>query len=217
MKNLITLVLLVAFGLPVIGQDQVAEIVNTPSFIQEKVEGKFENIKVNLDDIEILFRNDRIEIFEKLTIEDERQTFLIFDECQDVKPVLTDKVHEEKVRIPNQAMAEVLGVSEMMVSRYSKLVYSNLYKNADLIVSLYDGKVRFELVDREGNARQLKLRTWGPSDLNYSSKGISFARHPRLNINASDSKLSLDNASLQIAPSDAKKSVSTASFEIILK
>ncbi len=216
MKNLFTLLVFIAFLSPNEGMSQLTDVRVDDTFTQESITGKYQIVKADLDDVQIIFRNDRIEIFEKLSPVNETRTFLLFDGCTPVEPELTEMVMQSEEQITNRGMAEMLNASNMMVKKFKKLVYKNLYPGTELHVSVDNGKVRFDLLDESGELTALPIRDWSGNALVQNSSNIDFINHTDLTISSDTNQLELTESKFELA-SSTKSNARLSSFEIKTK
>lgn len=157
MRNLSKAVLSLAFALVLVVQLRAQSDSNY--FVHEQVSGKYDLIKTGQNDTEIILRPDRIEIFKKGDAASgslENSTYLVFGKVNKVLPQGRGLLQSSKERISdkyNADMAQVLQAEYMDVTKYSSIVYLNLFDGADLVVSLDKyGELVFDMIAHEGTA-----------------------------------------------------------------
>ena len=216
MRSLITVILISGLLGSLNAQRQLAERASSNSIIQENVEDRYSLIKVDLDDIQIIFRKDRLEIYERKSASEELQTFLFFDKCNPVTPTLIDLVDERNSDITNPDFAKFVQSDKITLRSFNQLVYKGLYPDADLFVTANNMGVRFELVDNQGNERTLNLRSWGNDDILTSNGVVGLSRHPRIQLSSNESQIQHTDGKINVLPS-TKNNIRKATFEINLK
>jgi len=216
MRNVIAIFIVMMTLARGIGQETLTNLDLDNAFVLEQINNKFELIKAELNDIQVIFRHDRLEIFERHSGNEELRTFLFFEGCLPTQPQANNLLESYNRPIENQGMAEALNASRMTVQKFSEVIYPGLYEGADLVVSMAEGSVVFNLRTKDGSVRDLKLRSWGDTDLSTSSGKIVFTKHSGLTIESGQNDMALLDNRIEFK-SNAKNKFSSTSFEINLK
>ena len=208
MKNLIkpTLILVTAF-LTVLALSAQAQINTSQTEIfHEFVEGKFNHLKATNGNVEVIFRNDRLEIFESSpSSNEEKQSFLFFDNANKVSPEPLNMVKHSVMPITNSSMAEVLGVSEMNVDNYEKVIYRNIYNGADLVIAIEDKDIKFTFETKSNQIDiPFSLSSWGDSDMIQIDDIVTLQNHSNVGLSSTDNDFELKGRALNFSNTKSK-------------
>lgn len=181
-------------------------------------ESNFQQIKVSLEGTDVIFRSDRIEFFNKKAIGQEEIFYLVFEDSELESLEAQEIVKETKKSISNPAMAKVLGVNELSLTSFEKLVYKNLYDQTDLIVFIQGDKLKFT-IETALNENPVKLAPWGQDFSFLEEKAVlsieNFSKD--ININSEMASLSLDQSSKLELENTNKSLTEDLTFTISLK
>ena len=145
--------------------------------IHEKAGDAYSVYKAEANNKEVIFRADRIEILDMSKV-DEKRTFLKFKNLQPSKIRLEGEIRTYKSKLENEGMAQVLGLSELSITEYERLVYENVYEDIDLVVTIIDGDVDFKFSNLIADSKsQLQFDIVG-DDLFYKEdrRGIDLSQ-----------------------------------------
>jgi|GEM_PF-4083820 len=208
MRNLMksTMVLVITLFSVVFAIAQNGTAKTQTEIIHEFVEGKFNHLKAQYGNIEVIFRNDRLEIFESTPSgSEEKQSFLLFDNANIVEPKPIGLIEHKILPIENEGMATVLGVKEMNVDAYEKVVYKDLYKGADLVITVSEKQISFVL-DNKTNQSSIPfgLSTWGNGEMTLLNDIISLVNHNNVEISSADKQLKVEGRALNFNSNKSK-------------
>lgn len=203
-----TLVLFFAFALTFVTQAQKRGFNDSTLLVHESVDNKFSQMKAKSGNIEVIFRKDRLEIFEKTPngIE-EKQSFLFFNDSNKVEPKAIGLLTSGTKQIPNENMAAVLGADEMNVSTYKKIVYENLYNGANLEISVVNRAIQFSIVSKSNVSDiPFSLSSWNDSDMIKLDDIIKLVNHESFEIYSNNTFLAVDGKDLNFAQTNKSAS-----------
>lgn len=113
-------------------------------FQLEEIPGKYKIMKAVFDGHEIILRPDRIEVLTMDAIEE--AAFFVFQESKSTSfPQGKGLISSEMEPIKNTAMARVLGVNSLKVTKYKEVVYNNIYSGVNMIVRVENDGLQVEL------------------------------------------------------------------------
>jgi hypothetical protein len=208
MRNLIksTLVLVITLCSVFAAYAQTGTSDSQTEILNEFVDGKFNHLKARYGNVEVIFRNDRLEIFESSTTgNEEKQSFLFFDNANKIQPTPVGLIEHTVKPIPNSNMAAVLGVKDMNVDFYEKIIYKDLYKGADLVITVSDKQISFVLENKTNQTSiPFGLKTWGDNEMVQLNDIITLANHNNVQISSVDKQLAIDGRDLNFSVNKSK-------------
>lgn len=191
---------------------QTGTLNSQTELLNEFVEGKFNHLKAQNGNVEVIFRNDRLEIFESKDNE-EKQSFLFFDNANKVEPTPVGMLTQTVRPIPNSGMAAVLGTKDMNVDTYEKVIYKDLYKGADLVITVLDKQINFVLENKSNQTSiPFGLSTWGSDEMTLLNDIITFVNHNNVEISSTEKELEVDGRAMNF--SNNKSASSDISFTL---
>lgn len=166
--------------------------INSGGYFQlEEVPGKYKIMKAVFDGHEIILRPDRIEVLTTSKIEE--TAYFVFEESNATAfPEGRQLISTETMPIKNAAMARVLGVNSMKVTKFKEVVYNNIYRGVNMVVQVGSEGLQVELdapKKSDVSAFNMKMMTIS-GDANISKNNISLAKSRKsINIKSDNSML----------------------------
>ena len=186
-------------------------------FTEEIIEGKYHLVKYQLDEVEFIFREDRIEINGPESNNLDWGTFVFFEGSQKTKAFPQKLVGKKDVLIENRSFAKVMQSDYMTVRKYKEVIYSNYYPSVDLLVTTVSNGLKFELISSAKIKQDLILRTYSENELISTKDVIAFKEYPQLEIlSSSTNKLKLDDGMVKFS-NENKSQINNTSLIITLK
>lgn len=204
MKNFILTSITMLFFVSFVINASAQSTTNSFQIFEEKIEKKFTHLKAKAGNVEVIFRDDRLEIFEREPSSNiEKQSFLFFDNSSKTSPRAIGEIKTLSKAIDNQAMAEVMGADKIQVTTFEKVVYDNLYKGANLEISLNSNGLEFNIVKTNSSeVIPFSLSTWNEKELKQFDNTIQFVNHDNIQITSSESSFDIEKNELKFTNSN---------------
>jgi hypothetical protein len=187
-------------------------------FLQEEISGKYKMIKAVIGGDEIILRPDRIELLFKKS-QTEESSYLLFENAnKNSQPVGINVIEESVEPIANKAMAEVLGVSSMKVTKFKKVKYPDLYQGVDLILTIGNDGINADVVAIDKtNASKFKMTVLANTDVLDKGGDLNFkhkTNKSNMIIRSKNKNLNFNSNKVQF--SESTNSPENLNFDIIL-
>ena len=188
-----------------------------PYFVVEQVGARYKQIKAVLEDMTILFRKDRIELYTD-TKEPEFTYFVFKNSQMKDLPKGRKLISSSFDDIESEAMVNVLKSTKKEVSKFSEVVYESIYPNVDLIVSMSDdGTLRLNLETSIAKSlNEFEMELIGLDKLDFKSNNLSFQKKNKtINIISDSNMLSYNNSHVRL--DQLSNQTKGLSFDISIK